>query len=60
MVIGAWPATMAAAAGGGARWQRVPEREEEREEAQGREELTTSTLPWSETAGEGRRRRDDA
>ena len=40
--------------GNGAEW------EEEGEEAQKGQELTTSTLPWSVTAGEGRRRRDDA
>ena len=49
-----------AAVDGGARWEHGLEREEEGEEAQGREELTTTTLPWSETAGEGQRRRDDA
>ena len=45
---------MAHGGGNGAEW------EEEGEEAQKGQELTTSTLPWSVTAGEGRRRRDDA
>ena len=53
MVTG-WPAaSKVAAAGGGARGEHGAEGEKEGGGAQQGQELTTSTLPWSETVGEG-------
>ena len=56
LVAGVAPATMAAAAGGGARRPRLREGEREREETHPGQELTPEAMARTARHGEGRRR----